>query len=134
MFINGTLAQGETVPEPVWGDVDGCALDLTGAVTLTFMARGEQGGEQVEFFLGGLGRNGETGKATEKYPDSTAKRSKTVTLTDTWRQYAIDLKGVDVSSIGCGFGFTVVGADNRPFAGMPAGSCFIWTISVIRET
>ena len=111
LFINGLLKDGETVPTPVWGDVDGCTLDLSGADALTFMARGELGGEQVEFFVGGLGRSGETGEPTTDYPDSTAKQSTGIlTLTKEWQQYTIPLADADLSSIGCGFGF--VSADD----------------------
>jgi len=101
----------------VWGDVDGCTLDLSGANKLTFMARGAAGGEQVEFFVGGLGRSGETGKATTEYPDSTSKRTTgVITLTDTWQQYTIDLAGANLTSIGCGFGFVVTAGNNRSAA------------------
>lgn len=117
LFIGGMLEEGQTVPVPVWGDVDGCTLDLRGATTLTFMARGEQGGERVEFFIGGLGRSGETGKATTMHPDSTAKvSSEVLTLTDTWQQYTIKLSKADLSSIGCGFGFVVAGSWNQKAA------------------
>lgn len=117
MFINGMLKEGEMVPVPVWGDVDGCAMDLSGATALTFMARGEKGGERVEFFMGGLGRSGETGIPETEYPDSTAKISTgVVTLTDTWEQYVIDLSDADLTSIGCGFGFAVAGDWNIPAA------------------
>jgi hypothetical protein len=74
------------------------------------MARGEQGGKQVEFFVGGLGRSGETGLATTDYPDSTAKQTTdVVTLTQDWQLYTIPLTDADLSSIGCGFGFVSAG-------------------------
>lgn len=111
LFINGTLPKGKTEPVPVWGDVAGCAMDLSGAVKLTFMARGETGGERVEFFTGGLGRSGETGRATSSYPDSAAKISTgVIKLSNTWKEYTINLEGKDLSSVGCGFGFVVAGS------------------------
>ncbi len=113
LFINGTLPEGDTVPVPVWGDVEGCALDLSGAAQLTFMARGETGSEAVEFFVGGLGRSGETGEPVSEYPDSTAKVSTgVIQLSSEWKQYTIGLTGTDMSSIGCGFGFVVANNEN----------------------
>jgi hypothetical protein len=102
MFINGVLRPGATVPELDFGASD-AGLDLRGAAKLTFCARGETGGERVEFFMGGLGRDGAN---IAPYPDTSDKRSLGyVSLSNEWRRYEIPLAGADLSRIGCGFGW-----------------------------
>jgi hypothetical protein len=78
-------------PDSNWGDKIG-GYDLTGAIKLTFWARGEKGGEKAEFKVGGI--------TTGKYPDSLRLPASTgvVTLSDNWQQYTIDLAGKDLSS------------------------------------
>src|SRR5439155_27019635 len=65
-------------PANDWGDQPG-GKDLTGAHQLTFWARGESGGEKVEFKFGVLGPD-------KKFPDSSSGEI-TVTLTKEWKQY-----------------------------------------------
>ncbi|RZN43901.1 MAG: hypothetical protein EF813_00375 [Methanosarcinales archaeon] len=61
--------------------------NLTGADNLTIWARGESGGERVEFTAGDI--------------DASAG---TVTLTNIWQRYVIDdLTGKDLSNVVCGF-------------------------------
>ncbi len=113
LFLNGWLPEGETVPRLNDGSMDGQGLDLTGADSLTFWARGEQGGETVEFFTCGFGYDGETGMRTLKYPDSASKRSTGfVELGTEWQLYTIDLSDADMSSIACGFGYVLAGGDS----------------------
>src|SRR5439155_24004673 len=81
-------------PPNDWGDQPG-GKDLSGAQRLTFWARGEAGGEKVEFKFGVLG-------AEKKFPDSPSGGI-TVTLTKEWKQYAIDLRGKDLSLIKTAF-------------------------------
>ncbi len=81
-------------PAEDWGDKPG-GFDLTGAKTLTFHARGEKGGEKVNFGFGVLG-------ADKAYPDS-AGHTSAFTLTDAWKAYTIDLDGKDLSCIKTGF-------------------------------
>ena len=110
MFLNGWLAEGETVPRLNDGTTDGQGMDLTGAQALTFMARGEKGGEKVEFFTCGFGYDGEWGTPLVAYPDSAKKRTLgTQTLSTEWKEYTIDLSGADLSRIACGFGFVLSG-------------------------
>ena len=110
LFLNGRLPRGETVPRLDFGDVPDAKLDLAGASCLAFMARGENGGEQVEFFTAGLGYDGETYERLAPWPDSCYKCSTGfVELTDEWEQYSIDLRGADLSGIGCGFGLVASG-------------------------
>ena len=80
-----------------WGDLPG-GYDLTGATKLTFWARGAKGGEKVKFGFGVL--------RDKKYNDSSGSES-LVTLTADWKQFAIDLKGKDLSCIKTGFLWTV---------------------------
>jgi len=111
MFINGKLLPGG-VPELSFGEAD-AALDLTGAEKLVFYARGEAGGERIEFFMGGLGWNGN--QRTAEFADSTAKISLgTVELSTEWQRYEIDVSNVDLSGVGCGFGWV---ANNRSNSG-----------------
>ena len=73
--------------------------DLTGWTKLTFWARGENGGEPVEFKVGGLMKP--DGQACDSIviPYTTDP----MTLTDTWTQYSISLYGADLSHIAGGF-------------------------------
>lgn len=86
-----------------WGQ-DPAAYNLSGATALTFYARGEKGGETVQFFAGGI--NG-------KYPDSMAKNSTgLIKLKTTWQLYTIDLRGKDLQHLVGGFGWSMAGKDN----------------------
>ncbi|MCX6170650.1 MAG: hypothetical protein NTX65_15015 [Ignavibacteriales bacterium] len=82
-------------PDGNWGDSEE-ARDLTGAEKLTFWARGQQGGEKVEFKTGGI--NGKH-KDSMKGPYSTD----VLTLTTGWEKYTINLKGKDLSHVIGGF-------------------------------
>jgi hypothetical protein len=107
MFMNGYLLDGETIPSINWGDRDGTGENLSGATRLTFWAKGAQGGERVQFFLGGVGYD-EWGNTTQPYPDSTAKIStKFLKLTSGWKMYTLSLKKADLSYLNCGFGFVL---------------------------
>lgn len=87
-------------PPNDWGDKPG-GHDLTGAKRLSFWARGDKGGEKVQFKFGILG-------ADKKFPDS-ASGETTVDLTNQWKQYTIDLSGKDLSRIKTGFCWVVAG-------------------------
>lgn len=110
LFLNGWLAEGETAPRLNDGSVDGQGLDLTGAQKLTFWARGEYGVETVEFFTCGFGYDGEWGTPVVPFPDSAGKHTLGyVRLGSEWQQFTIDLRGEDMSSIVCGFGYVLSG-------------------------
>jgi len=103
-------------PPNDWGEEPG-GFDLTGARRLVFWARGENGGEEVEFKLGIIRRGprrAEPGAATETaqriplYADS-ATASKKVILSRTWKKYRIELGGKDLSRIKTGFVWAVKG-------------------------
>ncbi len=104
--MHGVL-QGEDVsPQPNWGIEPDAGIDLTGATRIEFWVRGEQGGEQVEFFALGVGRDPLTGEPIETYPDSSPKRSTGyITLTNEWQPHVISLENSDLSYVLGGFGW-----------------------------
>ena len=91
-------------PANDWGDKPG-GLDLTGAKTLSFWARGDQGGEVVTFLFGLLGSD-------KTYSDSGTGKMQ-ATLTKDWKQYTINLVGTDLSQIKTGFAWTLA-APGKP--------------------
>jgi hypothetical protein len=96
-------------PANNWGTIKGAGYNLTGAKKVKFMARGEKGGEIVEFKAGGI---------SGEYPDSFKAEASPVTLTADWKEYEIDLTGQDLSSVIGGFMFTVAkdkNAENTVF-------------------
>lgn len=108
-FLNGVLSGNNWNPELNWGTYPSAGVDLRGATVLTFWARGENGGEKVEFYAFGVGRDTNTGAALVPYPDSAAKISLgTVTLSGDWKQYTIDVSGSDLSYVLGGFGWSAV--------------------------
>jgi len=88
-------------PANDWGDQPG-GYNLTGAKKLTFWARGEKGGEVINFKFGVLG-------ADKKYPDTDSGESGAIKLTKDWQAHAIDLTGKDLTRIKTGFGWTLAG-------------------------
>ncbi len=83
-------------PADNWGDKKG-GFNLNGAKKLVFWAKGEKGAEQVaEFKIGGIGMG-------RDYPDSDNASIGPVILTNQWKEYSIDLRGKDLSSISGGF-------------------------------
>ncbi|MFA5099650.1 MAG: hypothetical protein WC547_02060 [Candidatus Omnitrophota bacterium] len=91
-------------PPNNWGSKKG-GFDLTGMTKLTFWARGAKGGEVLQkIAVGGI-------KGT--YGDSATVESGPIELTDTWKQYTINLVGKDLSYISGGFNW-VITADHNP--------------------
>ena len=83
-------------PANNWGTKKG-GFDLTGMTKITFWARGAKGGEIIQkFTVGGI-------KGT--YPDTAVVEFGPVELTDTWKEYTINLAGKDLSYISGGFGW-----------------------------
>lgn len=115
-FLNGTLTGNQVIPTPNFGTVPNAGVDLRGATRLTFWARGEKGGEQIEFFLGGVGYDADSGTPNAPYPDSTPRippRGTVTVLTQQWQQYSINVSTADLSYMLGGFGW-VVAARNNP--------------------
>ena len=81
-------------PANNWGGRKG-GFDLTGAVKLTFWAKGEKGGERIEEFkMGGISGD---------YPDTDSAMIGPVILTPEWKEYTVDLRGKDLSYVSGGF-------------------------------
>src|SRR5204863_4901945 len=75
-------------PANNWGDKRG-GFDLSKYTKLKFMARGEKGKETIDkFFIGGI-----TGQTEEG--DSDEASVSPVELTKDWKEYTIDLVGLD---------------------------------------
>lgn len=89
-------------PANDWGDLPG-GRDLRGAKKLTFWARGAEGGETVNFVFGLLGQD-------KKFPDSGSGKLEKTVLTKSWKQYSIDLSGVDLSQIKTAFAWSLAGS------------------------
>lgn len=119
---NGVLEGTDTIPQPNFGTKPNAGINLTGATALTFWARGKQGGEVVDFFLGGVGWNPDTGSVNNPctpsllkpcpFPDSTKAIKITKTLTNQWQQFRIELTDISLSYVIGGFGWGVDGAKN----------------------
>jgi len=106
-LLNGVLPPGAQAPRANFGTIPNAGFDLTGATALTFWARGQRGGERIEFFMGGVGRNPSTGQSLPgtAYPDSTPVVKSTFVLTVNWRQYRLNLSGKNLRYVLGGFGW-----------------------------
>jgi hypothetical protein len=107
-MLMGVLPAGAAAPTPQFGTQPNAGADLTGAARLTFWARGAVGGERIEFFMGGVGRDPLSGTPLQPYPDSTVRRPTTgtiFTLSANWQQFTVDLSGANLSYIVGGFGW-----------------------------
>jgi len=94
-----------------WGDKPGENYTAKNYAAIKFFARGNNGGEVVEFKAGGIA----SGK---KYKDSFEKSLGKVTLEKDWKEYKMSLKDLDLSSVIGGFCWVVAAADN------PEGATF----------
>ena len=113
-FLNGVLKGEESQPKANWGDFPEAGLEVSGATKLTFWAKGKTGGECVEFFAFGVGRDADTGTPFKSHPDSSPKRSiGYVILTDSWKQYNINLSGADLGYVLGGFGWVTRARRNK---------------------
>lgn len=97
----GWAAVAYQYPENNWGDCKG--IDIKDAKLLSFYAKGDKGGEPIDFKIGSTGSPG------KPYKDSLYV-SKRVSLTNKWEKYQIDLSGKDTSCVISGF----VWATNQP--------------------
>lgn len=93
-------------PANNWGDRRG-GFDLKGYKKCSFYAKGEKGGEMIDKFMFG----GITGQTKEG--DSDLGDTGQIELTKEWKEYEIDLNGLDMSYIIGGFGFAI-NADSNP--------------------
>jgi hypothetical protein len=88
-------------PANNWGDKLG-GWNLSGATRLTFWARGEKGDETVSFQFGLLG-------ADKRHRDTARGQIEKARLTTEWKQYSIELSGLDLSRVITGFAWVVAG-------------------------
>jgi hypothetical protein len=91
-------------PAGNWGVQPG--KSVVGATRVTFWAAGESGHEMVEFRVGGLRT------LTSPYKDSFAATRGLVQLTPGWRQYEINLRGQNLTSVIGAFAWVVRKANN----------------------
>lgn len=80
-----------------WGDKPGKNFKKYGYSKITFRAKGEKGGEIIEFKAGGIDAPG------KKFKDSFEASIGRVNLEKEWKQYTIDLEDEDLSSVIGGF-------------------------------
>jgi hypothetical protein len=89
------LLCGESGTEEAWNEIKRgtCGINVlemgnfSTVNRLTFWSRGDQGGEVIEFKIGGVDVEPTPGRSLGK-----------VTLTSTWEQYAIDLEGLNLTN------------------------------------
>ena len=89
-------------PDGNWGQSPG--RTFTGAKAVTFFAKGEAGGEIVEFKSGGI--NG------QQYEDSYEASTGKVKLKADWYPYRINLSQADLTTVIGAFAWVTAGADN----------------------
>ena len=95
-------------PAQNWGAKKG-GYDLTGMNKLTFWARGAKGGEIIQKIkVGGIGIDPKA-----PYADSCDVEFGPIELTDTWKEYTVNLAGKDLSYVSGGFAW-VTNADVNP--------------------
>lgn len=112
---NGTLTGTQTAPVTNFGTVPNAGIDLTGAVALTFWARGATGNEKIDFFVGGVGYDATNNVPIAPYPDSSPRTppvGSLTTLSSTWQKYSIDLRGRPMNYVLGGFGWVADTAHN----------------------
>ena len=110
IFMTGKLTNGTFNPQFDFGKIN-TGQDLRGAKSLKFKARGEKGGERVQFYMGGLASN----DPTAPFPDTAEKHynyNAFVSLSNEWRDYSIDLRGLDLSRIAGAFGWVTNQPEN----------------------
>ncbi|NCC50682.1 MAG: hypothetical protein EOM20_05640 [Spartobacteria bacterium] len=91
-------------PANSWGVYDG-GYNLSKAKQLAFWARGDKGGEIVEFTAGGAAAN---------YPDSDTIATGPILLDDEWTEYIVNLSPFEMFYIATGFGL-IVKHDRNPY-------------------
>ncbi|GHS99629.1 hypothetical protein FACS189421_10440 [Bacteroidia bacterium] len=98
---NGWAGVYWTNEENNWGERQGTDFSNRGFTKITFWAKGNDGGETIEFGSGGIDKTSDS--QTFQYKDSYKKYWITEKLTNQWKLYSINLSGVDLSSVIGGF-------------------------------
>ena len=93
-------------PENNWG-VSAKGMDVSDAQAITFWARGDKGGETVEFVTGGICGKYD-GKNLPLCPDTIQPRVSTgsILLTSQWQKYTLSLNRRDRTNVIGAFGFS----------------------------
>ncbi len=115
-FQNGVLPKDSLAPVPNFGEIPNAGINLSGAKSISFWAKGEKGGEKIQFFVAGVGRHAEWGFPIMPYPDSSPRHPEVgtiFTLTNEWQNFVIDLSGLNLSYVLGGFGW-VADDENNP--------------------
>ena len=86
-------------PSNGWGRVQG-GFDLSVATKLSFWARGQNGGEMVQFKVGETDR-------TQEFPDSDTRSLDFVALTTEWQKFEIEIGDLDMTEMKSGFTWIV---------------------------
>jgi len=107
----GFAAVAWQYPAGNFGTEPGKNLSGRGFTKVSFWARGARGGESVEFFAGG------TTNPSNPYQNSLPKTGITVSLSQKWAKYSIDLTDTTLgrralSNVICAFGWAVISQDN----------------------
>ncbi len=90
-------------PPDNWGDKPRGGYNLIEAKRIEFSACGGEGGEIVEFKIGGAGG---------EYPVTATVSTGPIPLKKEWTRFVLDLGGADLRYISSGFGFVVTESDN----------------------
>jgi len=117
MFLNGYMPEGTTSPAINDHTSVGAGMNLTGATELRFWARGEKGGEILDFSTMGFDWGVDTSMPLSDAADSSNKASlRNVKLTTEWKEYSIpiDRDDADLSCIANGFSFAMDDGENAP--------------------
>ena len=102
MFLTGIMIPGQEYLAFNDGSTPDQGEDLTGMKELRFWARGQNGGEEVEFICFGFGAE----DSAIAYKDTAEKQRIMVQLTNDWQEYTICLpEDLDLSNITLGFGY-----------------------------
>ena len=88
-----------------WGDTPGNDLSPKNFTTLTFWAKGENGGERIKFGIGGV-------KTPNKLYKDSLDAHLFSTLTTDWVEYKINISKKNLSAVIGGFYWYATGSDN----------------------
>ena len=99
-------AAREVVKQNDWDNNSPGGYDLTGAKTISFWARGHEGGEKVKISLGGT--------LTGKYPNTCSAEFGEIVLTKEWKEHSFSVEGKDLRRIKNPF-TVVVSGNGFPF-------------------
>ncbi len=89
-------------PDGNWGTSPG--RDLSGVKKISFLVRGESGGEIVEFRAGGT---------KGKFPDTFVQSIGKSALSKGWERRTINLDGKDLSNVAGAFCWSAAASDNK---------------------